>query len=252
MPYSAHIIKLLDKVSPPIREVFVEILAEIERQRQQWEESVTKVEFNELKNIVAELADAQRRTEGRVNSLAQRMEELAEAQRKTEERVDSLTERVRELAEAQRRTEEELRKLISEHRKTREELGGLSHTVGYVLEDKAYLGLPHLLKRDFGVDVKELRRDFVEVAPDRYEEVNIMGKGSRNGASVWILGECKAQLKRRDVDAFLRKLSRIEHFFPGERILLVVTYQASPQVRRYVEEKGLKLYFSYQLGNAKT
>lgn len=61
MPYSVNIIKLLDKVEAPIREVLIAILEEIERQRRQWEESVTKTEFNELKSIVVELAEAQKK-----------------------------------------------------------------------------------------------------------------------------------------------------------------------------------------------
>ena len=338
MPYSVNIIRLLDKVEPPLREVLIEILAEIERQRKQWEESVTKTEFNELKDIVAdlakaqnrteqklkelaeaqkkteqrvnelaeaqkkteqrldsltqrvnelaeaqkktekrlnELAEAQRKTEQRLDSLTQRVNELAEAQRKTEQRLDSLTQRVNELAEAQKKTEkrlnelaeaqkkteqrvnelaeaqkkteEELRKLVGEHRKTREELGGLSHTVGYILEDKSYEALPSLLKKDFGIEVEELKRDFIEISPNRYEEINIIGKGKKNGTQVWILGECKTQLKKRDVDSFLKKVSRIEHLFPGEKVFVAVTYQTSPQVRHYTEEKGIKLYFSYQL-----
>ena len=218
MPYSVNIIKLLEKVDPSLREVLIEILAEIERQRKQWEESVTKTEFNELKEVVAELAEAQKRTEQRLN----------------------------ELAEAQKRTEEELRKLTGEHRKTKEQLGGLSHTVGYILEDRAYEALPLLLKQDFGVEVEELKREFIEIAPNKYEEINIIGKGKRNGTLLWIFGECKTQLKKRDVDSFLKKVSRIEHLFPGEKFLLTVTYQTSPQVKHYIEEKGIKLYFSYQ------
>ena len=205
MPYNVKIIKLLEKVEPTIKEVLIEILAEIERQRKQWEETVTKTEFNELKGIVSELA------------------------------------------EAQKRTEEELRKLIIEHRKTRQELGALSHSVGYVLEDRAYEGLPYLLKRDFGIEVEELKREYVEISPNRYEEINIIGKGKRDGTPIWILGDCKSQLKKRDIDSFLKMVSRIEHLFPGERVLITVTYQTSPQVRRYIKEKGLKLYFSYQL-----
>jgi len=71
---------------------------------------ITKVEFNELKEIVAQIAEAQRN--------------LAEAQRKTEERLNELTktqqeteERLNELAEAQKRIEEKLCKLVKEHRK---------------------------------------------------------------------------------------------------------------------------------------
>ena len=143
-----------------------------------------------------------------------------------------------------------MKKLISEHKKTREQFGGLSHTVGYVLEDRAYAALPHLLKKDFGVEVEEIKRDFIEVSPNRYEELNIIGKGKKNGTTIWILGECKTQLKKKDIDSFLKKISRLEHFFPGEKLFVMVTYQTSPQVKRYIQQKGIKLYFSYQLQNA--
>ncbi len=224
--------------------------------------TVTKEEFRELKEIVKilseridrlaaaqekteervnELAEAQKRTEERLARLEHVVEELAEAQKRTEERLN-------ELAEAQKRTEEELRELIGEHRKTREQLGSLSHTVGYVLEDRAYKGLPELLKRDFGIEIIEgLRRDYIEIDMEKYEEVNIIGKGRKDGKEVWIIGECKSQLKKVDVDEFLKSIKKIEPFLKGEKILIAVTYQTSPPVRRYAEEKGLKLYFSYEM-----
>ena len=145
MPYSINIIRLLEKVDPTLREVLLAILEEIEKQRKQWEETVTKTEFNELKQIISELAEAQKKTEHRVN-------ELAEAQKKTENRLTRLETVVQELAEAQKRTEEELKKLVGEHRKTREQLGGLAHTVGYILEDRVGLMNPCLmfLKKNLG------------------------------------------------------------------------------------------------------
>ncbi len=230
MPYSTKIIKLLDKVEPTLREVLIALLEEIERQRL---ENVTKNEFNELKEIVKELAEAQKRTEERLN-------ELAEAQKRTEERVN-------ELAEAQKRTERELEKLVGEHRKTREIVGGLQHTVGYVLEDRAFVGLPPLLKKDFGIEIVEaLRRDYIQISPGKYIEVNIIGKGRRDGREVWIIGDCKTQLKKRDVDEFLKTLKQIEESLYGDKLPIIVTYQASPLVKNYIKERGLKLYFSYQ------
>ncbi|HEX67633.1 MAG TPA: chordopoxvirus fusion protein [bacterium] len=244
-------IRKLDKVEPQLREVLLSILEEMEKQRK---ERVTKEEFRELRDIVKELAQAQRKTEEKVKELAQaqkkteermaslemRMEELAQAQRKTEEKV-------KELAQAQKKTEEELKKLIGEHRKTREQLGGLSHTVGYVLEDRAYRGLPPLLKRDFGVEITEpLHRDFIEVGIGRYEEVNLIGKGRKDGKEVIIVGDCKTQMKKKDIDSFLRVLQRIENILKGEKIVVGVTYQATIPVRKYAEEKGIKLYFSYE------
>ncbi|HOR93568.1 MAG TPA: hypothetical protein PLZ38_06335, partial [Spirochaetota bacterium] len=46
-------------------------------------QTVTKAEFQELRVVVGELAEAQKRTEERV-------EELAQAQKRTEERVEEL------------------------------------------------------------------------------------------------------------------------------------------------------------------
>ncbi len=118
--------------------------------------------------------------------------------------------------------------------------------MGYSLEDKAYKGLPGLINRDFGIEVKELRRDYVKLPSGRYEEVNIIGEGWKDGSRVWIIGECKTQLKRRDVDSFLRKVVRIGKVMEGEKLLVMVAYQATPQVRDYVKSKGIALYFSYQ------
>jgi DNA repair exonuclease SbcCD ATPase subunit len=92
-------------------------------------QTVTKDDFNRLANAVSELAEAQKRTEEKIEALAEaqrkteerlnelaeaqkkteeRINELAKAQRKTEERLDRLSQRVEELAEAQRKTEERL------------------------------------------------------------------------------------------------------------------------------------------------
>ena len=272
MPYSAQFFRILQGLDPTLREALLALLEEIERQR---ETAASREDMQEVKvalkslseaqekawQAIKELTEAQRRTEERVSRLEEgqaRLEkalaELAEAQKRTEERVSKLEEgqarlekALAELAEAQRRTEEELRKLTADHRKTREMLGSLQHTVGYMLEDRAYTHLPRLLKEDFKVEVLEpLRRRFIEIAPNRYEELNIIGKGRKNGKEIWILGECKTQLKKRDVDAFLSRVKRLEKHFPGEKMLLLVTYQTSPQVERYVEEKGLKLYYSYR------
>jgi DNA repair exonuclease SbcCD ATPase subunit len=183
----------------------------------------TEERLNQLAEKVESLAEAQRRTDQRLAELAeaqrrtdQRLAELAEAQRRTEQKVAELAEaqrrtdqRLAELAEAQRRTEEELRKLILDHRKTREQLGGLSHTFGYFLENEAYKYLPKLLKRDFGLEIEgRLLRDYIEIAPNRYEEINIYGRGKIQGKPIIILGEAKTQLKKADINNFLKKVDR--------------------------------------------
>lgn len=186
-------------------------------------------------------------TREELRELKDSVKELILAHKSAEERLTRLEGIVAELAEAQKRTEEELRTLVGEHKKTREQLGGLSHTVGYILEDRAYKGLPELLKRDFGVQTFTLKRDFIEIAPKKYEEVNIFGEAQKDEKRVWIIGDCKTQLKKRDIDEFLGFVKKIERFIKGEKILLSVTYQTSPPVRAYAEEKGVKIYFSYEM-----
>jgi len=97
------------------------------------EAQVTREDFSELKGIVAELAQAQRdlaeaqkRTEARLDGLTAKVEELAEAQRKTETRLDSLTVKVEELAEAQKRTEQKVEELAEAQRKTEVRLDSLT------------------------------------------------------------------------------------------------------------------------------
>lgn len=230
---------------------------------------VTKTEFKELTDHVRELAKAQKQTEMRMQELAEaqkelsesqkhtdhKLGELAEAQKRTENRLEELAEaqkrtesRVEELAEAQKRTENELHQLVIEHKDTRKQLGGISMAVGYGVEDKAYPALPALLKRDFGITVRErLIRDYVKDKKGRDVEVNILGKAvSREGKSVTIVGEGKSQLSVNDVNDFIRKkLNRLQDV-PGEIFPLMVTYMvSSPEVRDYLREKGIALYYSY-------
>jgi len=97
--------------------------------------------LDRLEQTVAELAEAQRRTEERLNRLEQVVAELAEAQRRSEERLDRLEQTVAELAEAQRRTEERLNRLeqtVAElaeaQRRTEERLNRLEQVVAELAE----------------------------------------------------------------------------------------------------------------------
>ena len=237
------------------------VMKALELLREDLADTVKKSDFEELKAVVKELAEAQKRTEERVEELAeaqkrteQRVNELAEAQKRTEERLTRLEHTVQELAEAQKRTEEEIKKLTTaiqtiekEQTKIKAELGGLSHTVGYRLEDEAFKALPALLKQDFGITIKgRLKRDFIEIGPEKYIEVNIWGEGKKNGKEYTIIGEAKSQLKKKDIDEFLKKLEVIKRYIPKKQFPILVTYIAHPQVQRYAKEKNIKLYFSYE------
>lgn len=216
MPFSVNLYKELDTLDKDTKRVLINVLEEIDRNISQ---SVRREDFNELKEIVRELSEAQKKTEIRLE----------------------------ELADLHKKTEQVLYRLVDEHKKTREQLGGLSHSFGYVLEDRAYKGLPELLKKDFGIELIEpLKRDYIQVGKNRYVEVNIIGKGKRYDKEVLIIGDSKTQLKKTDIDNFLYNVRKIEKNVKNKIILIAVTFQASPQVREYAKEKGIKLYFSYE------
>ena len=210
---------------------------------------VTREDFDELKSVVRELvysqkelAQAQKKSEERLDRVEKAIEELTQAQKRTEERLE-------ELAQAQKRTEVEVRKLAIGLRETRQMVAGLSDTVGFRLEDESYKSLPRLLKRDLNLEVEgRLIRKYVEYADGKVDEVNIYGKGKRNGKTVYVLGECKSKLGKRDIDNFLKRVKRLEPVIGAEdKALIAVTYNVMPQVERYAVERGIKVYWSYEL-----
>jgi len=225
--------------------------------------------MDQLTEHVDQLTQAQQQTEARLNQLtervdhlAERMDQLTQAQQQTEarlnqltervdhlaDRMDQLTERMDQLAEAQRKTEVTLNQLAKNQKHIRQELGGLGHTVGYRLEDEAIWALPELLKRDQQICISEpLKRGYIELAPNRWEEVNIWGHGKKDGQMLAILGEAKSQLKKKEVDEFLKRVQRISEHQEQTVFPVLITYHTSPQVQAYVQESGIALYFSYEL-----
>ncbi|BAC09131.1 hypothetical protein [Thermosynechococcus vestitus] len=126
--------KLRTAFTPEQAHLLVEVI------REAYDDVVRAKDFNELKSIVSDLGQAQKRTEERVGELAQaqkrteeRVEELAQAQKRTEERVEELAEaqkrteeRVEELAQAQKRTEERLEELAEAQKRTEERVEELA------------------------------------------------------------------------------------------------------------------------------
>jgi len=260
MSISATLVRKLTEIDPPLREAMLLLVEEMERQQEQMAQQVTKAELRELQEVVQELAvsvnrlaEAQVRTEERLN-------ELAAAQARTEERLERLEatverlveaqvrteERLNELAAAQARTEEELRKLAAEHRVTRERLEGISNTVGYTLEDRAYKALPAILAQQ-GIQVEgRLIRRYVQLK-EKERQVNIFGHGRRNGEQVLILGEAKVRPSRREVDRFVRLARQVAAVERMPSVLVFVAYDFPPAVEAYIKEQDILPVWSYEL-----
>lgn len=216
-------LEAIEELPGELKGPFIKVL---ELFKEEVAETVKRSDFEELKAVVTRLACSQ--------------EELAEAQKRTEKRVE-------ELAEAQKRTEKEIESLSRALKETRKEVGGLSNTIGYTLENEAFKALPALLKNEFSLEVEgRLKREFLKDTKGRQIEVNILGKARKNGREVVIIGESKSQLSRRDVDAFLRRLSYLESTIQGDKICLLITHMTRPEIVAYAKEKGIKVYFSYE------
>ena len=177
--------------------------------------TVTKVEFKELRDIVSELAEAQKRTELRV-------EELAEAQKRTELRVE-------ELAEAQKETQQELRDLARQ-------VGGLSMSVGYGIEDKYIPYMDDFVLKQYGIIANSVERRFIEYPDGRYDEVNIFVEGIKDGRKIYVIGESKAQPSKKDFDRFDSMLKRLSKHLNSELQAFMVGYIFAPEVVRYTSE----------------
>ncbi len=195
----------------------------------------------ELRQTVAELVQMTRQN-------TEAIAELRQTTQQHSEEISDLRRTVQELVEVQKQTQEDIRRLTWGLDDLRKQVGGLSMTVGYTLENAAYKALPHLLNRDYGLQIDgELTRRFVEDNQGEHIEVNIFGQARRNGETLTIVGESKAQLSKNDVDSFLRrKIQRLQGRYPNLFPVLVVHMTSEWDVEAYARELGVAVYFSYQ------
>ena len=198
-------------------------------------------EIAELRQTVAELVQMTRQN-------TEAIAELRQTTQQHSEEISDLRRTVQELVEVQKQTQEDIRRLTWGLDDLRKQVGGLSMTVGYTLENAAYRALPHLLNRDYGLQIDgDLTRRFVEDNQGEHIEVNIFGQARRNGEVLTIVGESKAQLSKNDVDSFLRrKIQRLQGRYPNLFPVLVVHMTSEWDVEAYARQQGVAVYYSYQ------
>ncbi len=223
MPISVAFIRELETIDPKIRRVLLLLLEELEKQR---EESVSKKEFNELKEIIRGIGKAIR--------------ELAQAQKKTEERLE-------ELAQAQKKTEEEIAKLTKRMDVFETRLEGISDTIGYTLENTSYQALPKILAERYKLSVQgRLIRRYILIDSKEFQ-INIYGHAKREEKELLILGECKVRPSKREIERFLKRAKQIAQIEGKEAFLLFVAHDFHPNVEKLLQEKGIAYFWSYEL-----
>jgi hypothetical protein len=179
------------------------------------ERHVTKEDFTELKNIVKEIAEEQRK-----------------------------------LAKEQKEAQKEIRILALTMKDTRRDLGGVTSTLGFMLENEAYRVLPGILKDRYGIEVKErfLRQSIRSLGIKDEGEINIFSRGvyKDKGTEVVIIGESKSQLGRDDIDDLLELSAKLNLIDKGEKFLLAITHYARETVIKYAREKGVEVIQSFE------
>ena len=128
-------------------------------------------------------------------------------------------------------------------------VGGLSDSVGYGLEDRAIAVMPSLLKEKFGIESDNgFVRKYI-ILDGQEVELNMFGTGHKADEKWFVVGEAKAKLSQKDVDKFLRLLSRLRtsKFVEDQVFPIIVTYSTRPATQRYAEEKGINIIWSYEL-----
>jgi hypothetical protein len=175
---------------------------------------VTKSDFSELKAIVRDLAEAQKRTEGDLSELKAIVRDLAEAQKRTEGDLNELKAIVRDLADAQNRTEVQVEELANAQKRTEDELvlfrrtftsqiGGLGARWGLQSEEAFRQGMRSILQEVGFTTERFLEYDAVGNVFGHPEqiELDIIAK---NGKVIVV--EIKSALDRAHVYIFARKV----------------------------------------------
>ncbi|HIC91462.1 MAG TPA: hypothetical protein EYP21_05280 [Syntrophaceae bacterium] len=200
--------------------------------------AITKELYRTIVKVVEDKVKDIRVTREEFAGLRQVVADLAQAQRRTEEKIGELAQAQKELAQAQIRTEGELRYLARE-------VGQLSKTIGFGLEDIAYVVLPSYLQRHFGIEVKDFKRKFFEV-DGKIMEINLYAKAKKDGQPITILGEVKSRIYRREVERFKKAVIKRLPALKGEVVKVMFGYWIHPYATQLAQKEGIVTVASYE------
>jgi len=189
----------------------------------------SREDFSELKEIVKDLAQAQKRTEGELEKLKVVVHELAQAQKRTEERVE-------ELAQAQKKTEEEFKKFRKDFHI---HITALGSRWGLKTEASFRNGMREILK-EIGYKVERFEVKDEEGVVFGYPEQIELDVIIRNDKV--ILVEIKSAVGRSDVYLFLKKCNFYEkHTGKDVSKKIFITPAPDNQACKKAEEFGVTI-----------
>ena len=185
---------------------------------------VNRADFHALTGVVKDLADSQR--------------DLADAQKRTEERVE-------ELAGAQTRTEQILSEVVTTQKKM---LIRLDRLDGHMLEDQIAKNLPAFLGREFRRCRVLQRAEFVESLEDRLPEdaladlmrADAIATAKRAEQLVHLVVEASCTADSDDIDRAVRRTAALAQ--AGFTAIGIVACETiSPQTLDAARSRGLRV-----------
>jgi uncharacterized protein YaaW (UPF0174 family) len=157
----------------------------------------------------------------------------------------SLAKAQEELAQAQKQTEKEVAKLSQSLGNTRTQVGGLSRSMAYALENEAYRKIPKYLKTHYQLDIQErVIRTLIGG-----EEINLFAKANRHGEEVLIVGETVVRLDDRAKLGQLEKnVEVVKNQFNKPVFPLIITHFAHPRILDKARDNGIVVVQSFEWG----
>jgi uncharacterized protein YoxC len=218
----------------------------------------TKAELNELTGAVNQLAEAQQRTEvrveelaGAVNQLTGTVNELSGTVNQLSGTVNQLSGAVSRLAEAQQKTEERVEELADAQKRTdwamadlAKQVGGLSNALGGSLEDFACDLVPEILENRWQMVTKSAGPEDLTDG-GRHREVDVVVRGEIEGKPVTVVCETKASVSTAEVIKFLKVVAKIRSRHPNDDIRpLFFGYKADRKARELIVKSGAAMIFT--------
>ena len=212
------------------------------------------ITLKDLQNLLAEVAQAQKKTEAATKETRAMQQKTEAAQQKTAEAIQDLTQEskkteavLQDLTRESKKTETELRaqgkRMEQDAKNLREEIKEAKNLFtgqwGKLMESLVEGDLVKMLKGK-GIDVETTMQNIKKKRDDEQWEVDIL---ALNGEDVVVV-EVKTMLRVKDVKRFMeRTLQNFTGIFPvyaGKRILGAVAYlRAEESAETYAEKNGL-------------
>ena len=187
-------------------------------------ELVNRADFHKLTEVVHDLADAQKRTEERVEEMQVTMQAMQASQQDMQGSLQEMQRAVTDLAK---------------------QVGGLSNAVGANLEDFACDLVPELLEKYWRFATVSAGPEELTTADGVGREFDVVVRGTIDGRPVTVLCETKATVSTTEVSKFLRIVEKVREAYPGEDIRpLFFGYKANSAARGLITQSHAAMIFT--------